>query len=164
MGNLSTCVTVDDIHELFGLRSTKYLCDNCSVGFAFITAPQHVTKELVKLNGVLFKCNCLIVEESKSRRKFNFGSNLHCRPRVINNFSENDNTFPRNNFVPGEVTYADAAKSVKISLTGHRKNCIVIFGDSITRRIRVRVILVMLKPEPFLVQFRKNFHTMLHLH
>ena len=132
MGNFSTCVTVDDIHELFGLRSTKYLCDNCSVemlmrshdqskGFAFITAPQHVTKELVKLNGVQFKGNCLIVEESKSRRKSNFRSNLHSRPRVINNFSENDNTFPRNKFVPGDATYADATKSVKRSLTGHKK-------------------------------------------
>ena len=149
MGNFSTCVTVDDIHELFGLRSTKYLCDNCSVempmrrhdqskGFAFITAPQHVTKELVKLNGVQFKGNCLIAEESKSRRKSNFRSNLHSRPRVINNFSENDNTFPRNKFVPGDATYADATKSVKRSLTGHRKNRLVIFGDSITRRIRVR--------------------------
>ena len=73
---VNSCVTVDDIHELFGLRSciTKYLCDNCSIempmrshdqskGFAFITAPQHLTKELVKLNGVQFKGNCLIVEE-----------------------------------------------------------------------------------------------------
>ena len=66
MGNFSTRVIVDDIHELFGLRSTKYLRDNCSVemlmrshdqskGFAFITAPQHVTKELLKMNGVQFQ-------------------------------------------------------------------------------------------------------------
>ena len=149
VGNLSTCVTVDDIHELFGLTLTKYLRDNCSVempmrihdqskGFSFITAPQHVTKQSVKLNGVQFKSNCLIVEESKSKRKSNFRSNLHSRPRVINNVSENDNSFPRNNLVPGDVTYADATKSVKRSSTGHRKNRIVIFGDSITRRIRVR--------------------------
>ena len=149
VGNFSTYVTVDDIHELFGLRSTKYLCDNCSVempmrtqdqskGFAFITAPQHVTKELVKLDGVQFKGNCLIVEESKSRRKSNFRSNLHSRPHLVNNSSGNDNTFSKNNFVPGDVTYADATKSIKKSLTRHRKNRIVIFGDSITRRIRVR--------------------------
>ena len=108
-----------------------------SKGFVFITAPQHVTKELVKLNGVQYKGNCLIVEESKSRMKSNFRSNRHSRPRVINNFSENDNTFPRINFVPDDVTYADATKSVKRFLTVHRKNRIVIFGDSITRRIRV---------------------------
>ena len=139
VGNFSTCVTVDDIYELFGLKSTKYLCDNYSVkmpvrsddqskGFTFITAPQHVAKELVKLNGVRFKGNYLIVEESKSRRKSNFQSNLHSGTRVINNLSENDNTFPRNNFVPGDVTYADTTKSVKRSLTGHRKNRIVILA------------------------------------
>ena len=82
-------------------------------GFAFIAAPQHATKELVKLNGVQFEVNCLIVEESKSRRKSNFRLNLHSRPLVINNFSENDNTFPKNNFVPGDVTYVDATKSLK---------------------------------------------------
>ena len=66
MGNFSTRVIVDDIHGLFGLRSSKYLCDNCSVEmlmrshdqskrFAFITAPQQVTKELHKMNGVQFQ-------------------------------------------------------------------------------------------------------------
>ena len=93
---------------------------------------------MVKLNGVQFKGNCLIVEESKSRRKSNFRSNLHSRPHLVNNSSGNDNTFSKNNFVPGDVTYADATKSIKKSLTRHRKNRIVIFGDSITRRIRVR--------------------------
>ena len=93
---------------------------------------------MVKLNGVQFKGNCLIVEESKSRRKSNFRSNLHSRRRVINNFSKNDNSFPKNNFVPGDVTYADATKSIKRSLTGHKKNRIVISGDSITHRIRAK--------------------------
>ena len=79
-----------------------------------------------------FKVTSLIAEEAISRRKSNVWSNLHSRPRVINKFSENDNTFLRNNFVPGDVTYADAAKS----LTGHRKNRIEIFGNSITPRVR----------------------------
>ena len=97
-----------------------------SKGFAFITAPQHVTKELIKLNGVQFQGNCLIVEEARSRRKSSVRSNPHSRPHVINNSSENENAFPGNNFVP-----------VKRSLTGHTQNRIVIFGDSITCRIRV---------------------------
>ena len=149
MGNFSICVTVDDTHELFGLRPTNCLRDNCSVeipmrnhgqskGFAFTTALQHVTKDLVKLNGVEFQGNYIVVEEAKSRRKSNVLSNLHSRPHVVNNSSENENTFPRNNFVPGDVTYAYAAKSVKRSLTGHRQNRIVIFGCSVTRRIRIR--------------------------
>ena len=123
MGNFSTCVTIDDIYELFELRSTKYLCDNCNVeiptrshdqskGSAFTTAPHQVTKELVKQNGVQFQVNCLAVEEAKSRRKSNVLSNLHSTPQVINNFSENENTFQRNNFVPVDVTYADVPKSV----------------------------------------------------
>ena len=111
---------------------------NESKGFALITAPQHVTKELVKLYGVQFQGNCLIVEEARSRRKSSVRSYPHSRPHVINNYSENENTCPKNNFVPGHVTYANTTKSVKRSLTGDTQNCIVIFGDSITPRIRVR--------------------------
>ena len=138
VGNFSTCVTVDDIHKPFGLRSTNYLCDNCGVempmrnhdqfqGFDFTTVSQHVTKELFQLNGVEFQENYIFVEEAKSRRKSNVLSSLHSRPHVANNSSENENIFPRN----------IAAKSVKRSLTGHRQNRIVIFGDCITRKIRV---------------------------
>ena len=149
VGNFSTCVTADDIYELFGLRSTNYLCDNCSVEmplrshnqskrFAFITASHHVTKELVKLNGVQFQGNCLIVEEARSTRKYGLRFNPYSRPRVYNNFLEDENTCQINNLVPGHITYAETAKSAKRSITGHMQNCIVIFGDSITRRIRVR--------------------------
>ena len=42
-----------------------------SKGFAFITALQHVTKELVKLNGVEFQGNCIVIEGAKSRLMFN---------------------------------------------------------------------------------------------
>ena len=42
-----------------------------SKGFAFITALQHVTKELVKLNGVEFQGNCTVIEGAKSRLMFN---------------------------------------------------------------------------------------------
>ena len=80
---------------------------------------------MVKLNGVQFQGSCLVVEEAKSTRKSNVVSNLQSRPQVINNSSENENTFSRNNFVPGDVTYADAAKSV------------VIFGNSIISWISI---------------------------
>ena len=42
-----------------------------------------------------------------------------------------------NRFVPVNVTYADAVKSVERSLSRHRQNSIVIFGDIITCKIRV---------------------------
>ena len=61
-------------------------------GAEFITTPQHITKELVKLNGVEFQGNCIAVEEANSRRKSNVLSNLHSRPHVGNKFSENKNT------------------------------------------------------------------------
>ena len=51
--------------------------------------------------------------------------------------SENENTFPMNSFLPGDVTYADAVKSVERFLIGHRQNGIVILADSITRSKRV---------------------------
>ena len=31
VGNFNICVTADDVHELLGLRPTKYLHDKCSV-------------------------------------------------------------------------------------------------------------------------------------
>ena len=54
-----------------------------SKGFAFITAPHHVTNELIKLNGVQFQGRCLILEEARSRRKSSVRSNPHSRPHVF---------------------------------------------------------------------------------
>ena len=34
IGNLSDCTTEDDLYELFGLRSTNYLKQNCSVNIS----------------------------------------------------------------------------------------------------------------------------------
>ena len=33
--------------------------------FAYVTAPQHVTTELIKSNGIQFNSKCIIVEETK---------------------------------------------------------------------------------------------------
>ena len=79
IGNLRDYTTEDDLYELFGLRSTKYLKQNCSVKmstnsntdkkkyFAYGTAPEHVTTELIKLNGIEFNSKCIIVEEAKNK-------------------------------------------------------------------------------------------------
>ena len=107
-------------------------------GFVFITVPQHVTKELVKLNGAQFQGNCWIVEEARSRGKSGFLSSPHSKPRAINNSSEDENTCLKNNLVPGHVTYAETAKSAKRSFIGHTQNRIVIFGNGITCTIWVR--------------------------
>ena len=53
-------------------------------------------------------------------------SNLHSRPNVATNSSENENTFPMNNFAPGDVTYAD---TYDVTYDRHRQNYLVIFGE-----------------------------------
>ena len=35
--------------------------------FAYVTAPEHVTNELIKLNGIEFNSKCIIVEEAKNK-------------------------------------------------------------------------------------------------
>ena len=77
MTNLHQSVTVDDLYELFGLRSTSYLISNCHIEmdhfsnvdqtFASATAaaPAHVCEELLKLHGFDFHGNPLVIEMSK---------------------------------------------------------------------------------------------------
>ena len=76
VGYLHENVTESDLVELFGLRTTNYLIDNCSIemsklqqngrhnGHAFILALCHVCNELVKLNGLEFHGRKLIIEEA----------------------------------------------------------------------------------------------------
>ena len=73
VGNLIKSISEEDLYGLFGLRNTTYLKENCYErilsksglwrGFAFITAPDHVSKGLIKLNGVDFKSHHLTIEE-----------------------------------------------------------------------------------------------------
>ena len=81
VGNLDSNMSIEDIYERFGLKSTAYLRSNCHVDFplnqqaqktrghVYITAPKHVCDELVKLNGVEFKGKFLIIENAKVRPK-----------------------------------------------------------------------------------------------
>ena len=78
MTNLHQSVTVDDLYELFGLISTNYLRNNCHIEMdhfsnvdqpfasATVTAPSHVCEELLKLHGIDFHDNPLVIEMSKS--------------------------------------------------------------------------------------------------
>ena len=77
--NLSPSVVLEDIIEIFGLNSTKYLRENCNIeppmnvqntghnGYAYIIAPNHVTDELVKLNELKLKGRNLIIEEPTTK-------------------------------------------------------------------------------------------------
>ena len=77
--NLDSNVSIEDIYELFGRKSTAYLRSNCPVHFplnqqtqntrshVYITVPKHICDELVKLNCVEFKGKFLIIENAKVR-------------------------------------------------------------------------------------------------
>ena len=78
MTNLHQSVTVDYLYELFGHRSTNYLRNSCHIemdhfsdvgqpsAFATVTAPAHVCEELLKLHGIDFHDNPLVIKTSKS--------------------------------------------------------------------------------------------------
>ena len=78
VGNLNPNVTEEDINELFGLKSTEYLRQNCSVempidrntgkskGFAFLKAPTHVSDELI--NGFEFQKQSFRIENAQTSR------------------------------------------------------------------------------------------------
>ena len=80
IGNLSDYTTKDDLCKLFGLHSRNYLKQNCiakmstnlNTGkkkyFVYVTAPEHVAAEMIKLNGIEFDSKCIIVEEAENKR------------------------------------------------------------------------------------------------
>ena len=76
-GNLNKSSSEEDIAKLLGLRTTSYLSENCfieisrgrkNISYAFITAPEHVCNELIKLNGITFQDMRLKVQEAKQIR------------------------------------------------------------------------------------------------
>ena len=75
IGNLREYFTEKHLIELFDLEMTQYLRDTCRInlviskntvkhrGFAFVTTPDHVHDELLKLNGVEFKGRRLLLKQ-----------------------------------------------------------------------------------------------------
>ncbi|XP_057301759.1 3'-5' ssDNA/RNA exonuclease TatD-like isoform X2 [Hydractinia symbiolongicarpus] len=80
VGNLGSNVTTEDLTQLFGLGTTPYLRQNCSVelatcektgkskNFAFVNVPEHVHSELMKLNGIEFYGKMIVIEEAKTNK------------------------------------------------------------------------------------------------
>ena len=78
-GNLNKNVTEQDWVGLFGLRTKNYLRNTCHVNlilcsktnnsqdFAFVTGPEYVLNELVKLNGIEFQEKLLVIEKAKNK-------------------------------------------------------------------------------------------------
>ena len=81
VGKLDSHVNIEDIYDIFGLKSTAYLRTNRHVDFSlnqqtqktkdhvYITAPKHACDEWVKLNGVEFKGKFLCIELAKVKLK-----------------------------------------------------------------------------------------------
>ena len=77
VSNLNKNVTEQDLIEFFCLRTTNFLGNTCHVkltlcsktndsrGFAFVTGPGHVLNEFVKLNGIEFQENILVIDEAR---------------------------------------------------------------------------------------------------
>ena len=77
VGNLNKNGTEQDLIELLGLQTTNYLWNtwhvklifcsktNNSRGFAFVTGPENVMNELVKLNIIDFQKKDLAINEEK---------------------------------------------------------------------------------------------------
>ena len=81
MVNLNKGITEEDLNQLFGLKTTVYFRQTCSIempldkntgkskGFAFINVPQHVYNELVKLNGIEFQNHFIRIEEARTNKQ-----------------------------------------------------------------------------------------------
>ena len=97
-----------DIAKLFGLRTTSYLSENCFIEmhtgrkykkYAFITAPEHVCNELIKLNGVKFQDRCLKAqEERQSDTRLNERKNISKSSFKRNMKSAADSIYSPNRF------------------------------------------------------------------
>ena len=154
VGNLNPNVTEEDINELFGLKSTDYLRQNCSVemlidrntgkskGFAFLKAPLHVSDELIKLNGFEFQKQTIRIENAQTSRQMRHHNRFsinqqNARPNsCINRDSSNQHIF-KSKVIPGEKTFAETMSSSMTSSnptfnesTLPTSNA-VIFGDSL---------------------------------
>lgn len=98
-------VAVNDLNELFSLTLTRYLRESCSVemsinekiwkstGFTFISCTDHVSNELIKLNGIDLFYTSITVKETiltRKRVKQETGSSeSRRRQEVVNKFLEN---------------------------------------------------------------------------
>ena len=117
VGNLNKDVTINDLNKLFGLKTTRYLQESCSIelptnektgkcrGFAFISCHDHVCNKLIKQNGIDFLETCIVVEEARSTRsRVNQEATNSVTRRtqvVVNQCPENQDVYFKPSVVPG---------------------------------------------------------------
>ena len=142
--NLNKNVTEQDVIKLFGLRTTNYLRNTCHVklilcsktknsrGFAFVTGPEHVLKELVKLNGTEFQEKILVIDEAKEKSSTPSLTPLRQIPLDVSQKSQRPTTFNRTQVVPGHKSFSEVTKSKSTNSYNT-----LIFSDSIPKGIRM---------------------------
>ena len=133
IGILNKDVKEQYLIELFGFNATTCLRGNCCVdlttvkneknkGFGFAVMPEHVQKELLKLHGIDFHGNIIIIEEAASakiKRLDEQNTRLsgyrlkgtHAQgstTEVVNDSSENVDSI-RSNTLPCYKSYTDVA-------------------------------------------------------
>ena len=147
-GNLNKDLKKQDLIELFGFNATTYLQKKCRVelpsgksgknkGSGFAVMPEHLQKEVLKLHGIEFHGNKIIIEEATSTRiKRPDEQNTQRRTTEVVNDSSKNVDLIRANTVPGSKSYADAAMSRNTKNSITKK--VIVFGDSIIPGIRVR--------------------------
>ena len=142
IGNLNVSIKENDLVELFGLNTTKYLRETCSLnmpmndktgqskGYAFVSVPIHVCDELLKLNEVKFHGYQIKIEEAKSTREQTIVVSLPAKnqPAVVNKNQEKQSSSQNLPLVPGKRNYCEAAQPGYNTL---------IFTDSIPKGIRM---------------------------
>ena len=101
-------------------------------GFAFALVPEHVQKEILKLNGITLENRIIIIEDATSTRKRDT-KNLQKaskRPLVVTNkHPENQDVFSSSKLSAGMKTYVGIIRSKE-------KKKSYIIGDSHLNRIR----------------------------
>ena len=99
--------------------------------FAYVTAPEHVTAELIKLNGIEFNSKCIIVEEAKNKPTAVSEANV-LRPTspVFGNHltDENESKLP--------IGSAKKGYSETLHLSQNSSNTLI-FTDSIAKGIHM---------------------------
>ena len=99
--------------------------------FAYVTTPEHVTTELIKLNGIEFNSKFIIVEEAKNKpTSFSEANALRPTSPVFGNHltDENQSKLP--------IGLAKKAYSETVYMSPNSLNALI-FTDSIAKGIRM---------------------------
>ena len=129
---------------MFGLRTSNYLRNTCHVklilcsktsnsrGFAFVNGPEHVLKELVKLNGMEFQEKILVIDEAKKKSSTSSLTPLRQIPVNVSQKSQRKTAFNKTPVVPGHKSFSEVTKSKRTNSYNT-----LVFSDSIPKGIRM---------------------------